>query len=90
MFNEYMDRNENVIRNMLRQFDIVDRQRDPKKPTLHYFEMLGHLTINLSMRHDPEEVDYLITKLEKKREKNATNQDPQQNLEMEMVQGTLD
>tara|TARA_Y100000996_G_C22339711_1_gene568109 strand:- start:19 stop:600 length:582 start_codon:yes stop_codon:yes gene_type:complete len=89
-FNEYMIRNETVIKNMLKQFDIVDRLKDPKKPTLHYFEMLGHLTANLSKRHDPEEIDYLITKLEKKREKHATNQDPQQNLEMEMVQGTLD
>ena len=90
LFSEYMNKNENVIKNMLRQFDVLDRQKEPKNPTLHYFEMLGHLTYNLGLRHDPEEIDYLITKLEKKREKNETNQDTQQNLEMEVVQGTLD
>ena len=90
LFSEYMNKNENVIKNMLRQFDVLDRQKEPKNPTLHYFEMLGHLTYNLGLRHDPEEIDYLIKKLEKKREKNETNQDTQQNLEMEVVQGTLD
>lgn len=89
-FNQYMVRNETAIKNMLKQFDVIDRKTDPRQLTIHYFEMLGHLTFNLAKRHDPEEIDYLMTKLAQKREKYATNQDPQQNLEMEMVQGTLD
>lgn len=88
-FYQYMERNETVIKNMIKQFDIVDRSKEPKRPSQHYFEMLAHLTFNLGQRHNVDEVDYLITKLDNKRKRNATNQDTQQNLEMEVVQRTV-
>ena len=71
------------------QMDADNKITDTYQPTVHYHQMLGHLNYNLCMRNDSEEVDFLIKTLNEKRESETPDQDSQENLEMEVVQGAI-
>lgn len=89
MYKEYMENIETEIHAMILEMDAEDQITDSYQPTVHYHQMLGHLNYNLCMRNDSEEVDFLIKTLNEKRDSETSDQDSQENLEMEVVQGAI-
>lgn len=89
LFDKIMTERDDVFKSMMEHYQYMENNEGVRKPSLHYFEMLGYLTYNLSLRNDTTEVDYLIDKLSDKRT-NEADQDPSENIEMEVVQGAVD
>ena len=86
LFDRQMEANDDIFKTMMEHYQFMSNESNIMKPSLHYFEMLGYLTHNLSMRYDTEEVDFLIETLTDRRS-NEADQDSSEDIEMEVVQG---
>tara|TARA_R100000734_G_C3318736_1_gene113276 strand:+ start:1438 stop:2013 length:576 start_codon:yes stop_codon:yes gene_type:complete len=87
MYDSHMEKADKEISDLIKNMDST--QLDSYNPTLHYHEMLAHLTYNLCERNDSEEVDFLIKTLNEKRNNETSDQDTFKDLEMEVVQGAI-
>ena len=90
LFDAHIMKIEGEVVDVLHELDSQSYVKDQYKPTVHFHNILGRLNYSLCIRNDSEEVDLLINTLDEKRIKEQANQDSQQDLEMEVVQGATD